>query len=497
MKKTFKFITVFIAILSMLIPTFSAAAVFTDVPEGKWYSEAVDYVTEKGYFSGMSATTFEPKTDMSRAMFVTMLAAISGEDISSYTAEKFNDVRADSWYNSAVGWANENGIVNGTSDTSFSPKSPINRQEVCVMLCKYIEYRGYYLSNEIEYTEVSDHNSISEWAKDSVYEIKGYGIVTGKDNNMFDPKGTATRAEVAQMIMKLDMAIENQFDLYIDEIDITINGVTDPVKIFHVSDTHITLTDEEDPAAAVTYQNSRGSLFAGEITDGVSSVERFDQYFKYAEVNDVDLIALTGDIIDAPSSGNLNYFKTALNNTTVDHLYSFGNHDWTATWLDGQLGGYQSQAQWNLNVPKFYDGIITSGEEKIAVRKFDGFTVIAVDNSNNQIDAAQYAILFNYLQGDTPIILMMHVPMYLDTMVEDVSSMWGSPILMGSPTTNPNNYTQMFCAMLNEKNSPVVAILAGHVHMDHVDDVSPNNDTVQYTLGASYKGFARLFNIHG
>ena len=68
---------------------------------------------------------------------------------------------------------------------------------------------------------------------------------------------------------------------------------------------------------------------------------------------------------------------------------------------------------------------------------------------------------------------------------------------MGAPATNPTNTTQMFCSMVKSKSSPVVAILAGHVHMDHVDKVSDKNNAVQYTLGASFKGDVRVLNIHG
>lgn len=496
MKRIIKSVLLFVLAFAITLPSFIIAAEFIDVADGKWYKEAVDYVTEKGYFSGTSQNTFEPKMEMTRAMFVTVLAALSGDDINGLSITNFADVKEGSWYNAAVAWAFSKGIVSGTSETSFSPKASINRQEACVMLCKYIDHYGYVLSVSSDNAKAADDDKISSWAKESVYKISNYGIMTGKGNGVFDPKGTATRAEVAQMIMKLDMAISESKMLNVDEVEIVIEGLEKSTKIIHVSDSHLTLTDSNDFFDAVNYQKTREEMFMSEVTDGVTATQRFDRVIGYAEANDVDLIALSGDIVDAPTSGNLKYFKNKMNATEIDHLYAFGNHDWTASWLDATLGGYQSNAQWDKHVPMFNE-IIGEGEEKIAVREYDGFTVIAVDNSNNQISQEQYAQLFPYLEAKTPIILMMHVPLYIESMESDVSAVWGKPILMGAPATNPTNTTQMFCNMLKSKSSPVVAILAGHIHMDHIDDVSDKNNAVQYTLGASFKGDVRVFNIHG
>lgn len=497
MIRFFKTMIAFLLIVMMLVPGVSFAKTYIDVAEGKWYTDAVNYVTDKGYFTGTSETTFEPKTIMSRAMFVTILAAHSGDDIDGLSADQFSDVPADSWYDAPIGWAYENQIVSGVSNNSFAPKSAVTRQEVCLMLDKYIAYRGYALyGSDVELS--NDDADISAWAKNAVYKIKSYGVITGKDGNMIDPKGIATRSKVAQMIMKLDDIIEKCKNLNVDVVDIKIDGLTESFKILHLSDTHVTLTDSNDPQAAVDYQNQREALFASEIADSVDSKERFNQFFDFAEGIDANLIALTGDIIDAPTSGNLNCFKNALENSSVDHLYAFGNHDWTADWLNSSLGGYQSQMQRDLHIPMF-EGIIAQDEQYVAIREFDAFKVIAVDNSNNQISAQQLQILYDHLDGsedDKPVILLMHVPLYIDSMVNDVVGMWGNAILMGSPSTNPTMQTQMFCQLLMDANSPVVAILAGHVHMDHVDDVSARNDTVQYTLGASYQGYARIFNLH-
>ena len=92
---------------------------------------------------------------------------------------------------------------------------------------------------------------------------------------------------------------------------------------------------------------------------------------------------------------------------------------------------------------------------------------------------------------------MLHVPVSCETAVADVTNMWGRDIAIGSAALNPNAGTKQFVDFIRSEESSVVAILAGHTHLTHIDDVSPNNDTVQYTLGASFEGYTRIFEIAG
>ena len=216
---------------------------------------------------------------------------------------------------------------------------------------------------------------------------------------------------------------------------------------------------------------------------------------KYGRIGNVSISALTGDIIDAPSNGNIAFLLNNLVGKVKEHLFLLGNHDWTGNWL----GEYQSNYQRQTNLPKFA-GIIEDGEEEVAVREYDGFTVIAIDNSNDQISATGFAFVNRLIRAKTPFILLLHVPVdsaCSGTFAADVTSKWGRNIAMGSPATNPSNLTKQFVELLQSEDSTCRAIICGHIHMDHVDRISENNDTVQYCLGASYEGYARLFNIHG
>ena len=468
---------------------------FSDVPKGKWYFKPVYYVTGRGYFSGTSASTFSPDMEMTRAMFVTVLARVAGADLSGYEAGQFTDVPANKYYAKAAAWAYQNGIVSGTGNGLFSPGASITRQEACLMISKYLKYRGLTCRVKDDSGTFADDGSISGWAKDAVYEIRSYGIISGKPGNLADPKGTATRAEVATMIMRLDESQETAFNLKVDKVDITIEGASGSVKLLQMSDLHLTLTDGTDTPEAIADQNTRGAMFDTEISDGVSRADRFAQFVDYMDYSGADMLAMTGDIIDAPSNGNLNFLKNNLIDKVKEYLFILGNHDWTGIWL----GEYQSAFQRAENLPKFA-GLIEDGESEIAVRDYDGFSLIAIDNSNDQITSTQYAVVRSMIKSGTPFILLLHVPVDSSdspSLAEDMAAKWGRPISMGNPATSPNQLTTAFVKMLQSEESTCRAIICGHIHMDHVDSISPDNDTVQYCLGASYEGYARLFDIHG
>ncbi|MBQ7160833.1 MAG: S-layer homology domain-containing protein [Clostridia bacterium] len=468
---------------------------FSDVPAGKWFEKPVMYVVGKGYFSGTSASTFSPGMQMSRAMFVTVLSKVAGADLSGYASGPFRDIPAGKYYLKAANWAFANGIVSGTAEGVFSPNASITRQEVCLMIQKYLRYKGVTCRENETSGLFADDAKIAKWARSAVYTMRGIGIISGKPGNLADPKGTATRAEVATMIKKLDEAQAEAFNLTIDKVDIKIDGAKDSLRMLQMSDMHLTLTDASDSAEAVADQSKRGAMFDAEIKDGVSRKTRFEQFLGYYDCAGADLLAMTGDIIDAPSNGNISFLRDQLAGKGREYLFVLGNHDWTGNWI----GDYQSDYQRSSNIPKFAD-IIGEGEDGIAVRAYDGFTVIAVDNSNDQVTSEQYAAVNKLIKDKTPFILLLHVPVdsaCSPSLASDTAAKWGRTITMGNSATNPTQLTTKFVELLQSEKSTCKAIICGHIHMDHVDRISESNGTVQYCLGASYEGYGRLFNIHG
>ncbi len=191
----------------------ASVAGFKDVTENKWYAEAVSYVAENGLMTGTTATTFEPSTKLTRAMSVLILAKIAGADLSSYTETKFADVPAGKWYTSAIAWADENGVANGTGEL-FLPGDSVTREQLALMIYKFAEKHDIY--NEFPTMTdnadgFTDADEIHGWAKEGVDWAVNCGMISGMGDGSLDPRGTATRAQAAQIFYNLDYLDEHTY----------------------------------------------------------------------------------------------------------------------------------------------------------------------------------------------------------------------------------------------------------------------------------------------
>ena len=177
-----------------------SSEMFNDVDSDRWYKEYVDYVVTNNIFNGMSETDFEPDTAMTRAMFVQVLANLEGVDTENRDVDTvFSDVPSGKWYAPSVKWANENGIVDGVSKTTFEPNAGVTREQMCVLLVRFANYKGLTLNEAVAPKVFSDDANVSNYAKDAVYACQRAGIVSGMTETTFDPKGSATRAQVAKI----------------------------------------------------------------------------------------------------------------------------------------------------------------------------------------------------------------------------------------------------------------------------------------------------------
>lgn len=173
---------------------------FSDVIAGKWYVNAVQYAYDQKFMSGLSDTIFAPSSNCSRAMVAQILYSLEGKpEVNAQT--NFNDLKAN-WYKLAVAWAFTNKIVSGKTATSFAPDDNITRQEMAVLLYQYANFRGYNITNTTNLDKYNDVSAISKWAQTAMKWTNANGIINGK-GTILDPKGNATRAEVAQMIKSL------------------------------------------------------------------------------------------------------------------------------------------------------------------------------------------------------------------------------------------------------------------------------------------------------
>ena len=175
---------------------------FTDVRTDFWFYDAVTFVTDRGYFKGLSSEIFGPNINMDRAMFVTVLGRLHGINPEDYTSVSFNDVVAGSYYAPYVAWATANGIVLGRSETMFDPHGDITREEMVTIMYRYSKFIGMDVTaqNAVFMGRYEDLNLVSGFAEDAIKWAVGVGLIRGRSDTTINPLDTACRAEVAQVI---------------------------------------------------------------------------------------------------------------------------------------------------------------------------------------------------------------------------------------------------------------------------------------------------------
>ncbi len=183
-----------------------ASLPFIDVVESDWFYPYVETVFSRGFVKGTSEDTFSPNTDMTRAMFVTIIGRMHGAE--PFEELYYSDVPAGTWYTGYVAWAARAGIVKGYPDGTFAPDKTVSRQELALMLYRYLDY-AWLDAEKGEAVSFSDEEAIASWARDAVKALASTGIVTGYPNGSFGPEETATRAEVSTMACRLLTLIDS------------------------------------------------------------------------------------------------------------------------------------------------------------------------------------------------------------------------------------------------------------------------------------------------
>lgn len=171
---------------------------FTDVREADWFYDDVVYAYENGLFSGTSDTTFSPNASMTRAMLVTVLYRLEGQPTVSGRSG-FSDVKLNSYYEDAVTWAADNGIVNGTGATTFSPNANVTREQMAAILYRYAQYKQYGTTASASLNGFSDAAKVSTYAKAPLSWAVAEKLVNGSEGRLL-PTGNATRAQVAAIL---------------------------------------------------------------------------------------------------------------------------------------------------------------------------------------------------------------------------------------------------------------------------------------------------------
>lgn len=174
---------------------------FYDLDTTLWYHEDTDYVIENGIFKGVTENAFAPNDKLTRAMLVTVLYRIEGEPATNRSIP-FGDVDMGAYYANAVVWAQQNGIVNGISETEFAPDNSITREQIAAIIHRYAQYKGIDVSvgENTNILSYNDYDDISEYAIASMQYACGSGLLKGRTESTLNPKENATRAEVAAIL---------------------------------------------------------------------------------------------------------------------------------------------------------------------------------------------------------------------------------------------------------------------------------------------------------
>ena len=179
---------------------------FPDVTEGDWFYDAVRYAYENGLMDGVGDNLFAPNSETTRAQLVTILHRLAGEPEPGGDSG-FADVETGTWYTDAVAWAAENGIVNGVSDTEFAPGDDITREQLAAILYRYAACQGYDVSQRADLSGFGDASSISDYAQEALSWAHAQGLVLGFEDGSLRPQGTASRAQIAAVLMRFLAAV--------------------------------------------------------------------------------------------------------------------------------------------------------------------------------------------------------------------------------------------------------------------------------------------------
>ena len=174
---------------------------FTDVASDAWYAQAVAYVYRQGLMSGTAQDRFSPDLTTNRAMLVTILYRLAGSPAVD-SGSAFTDVSGGDWFASGVAWASANGIVTGYGDGRFGPNDPITREQMAAILYRYAGFAGQSTAGRADLSGYTDAGQVSPYAAEAMGWAVDRGLITGVSAGTLAPGGSATRAQVATILMR-------------------------------------------------------------------------------------------------------------------------------------------------------------------------------------------------------------------------------------------------------------------------------------------------------
>lgn len=274
------------------------------------------------------------------------------------------------------------------------------------------------------------------------------------------------------------------------DFEVRIKGLTRSYTFFHLTDLHMgEFTPEEAaemPEGRRTYAQHRYEFFARE---GQGAAALWDDYMNRAKAEGAELLLLTGDIIDFPSEANVQALKDGVTSSGLPTLFVVGNHDWSFA------DDYHTPNATATHHPKFAD--ICDGDPYISWVEYGDLIVCAVDDSLDRVSKETVDKFLALCEKGKPLILMMHVPLYVASMEEDCLASWRNLLMVGGKAFHGDDphVRRFYEAVAIDPDTPVKLVVTGHLHFHH-EDLLPNG-VPQLVTDKGYTGGCRVIRVVG
>lgn len=286
-----------------------------------------------------------------------------------------------------------------------------------------------------------------------------------------------------QDLQKVNITEEN-----VIQETIIVEGLTQEYDLLFLTDTHMVVSTSDDTEQIAANAAARGPQFVD--GEGVASALQFPAWMEYAAEQQADAVLLGGDIIDFPSTGLIEHLHKNLNTLEMPYIYTPGNHDWTYPW---EYMTEKGKAEYLPLLEPMMQG-------NTAIQRLDvgELTIVAVDNSAGQVNAAALDTYQEILAEGRPTIVLVHVPFLTQSVLTKAREAWSSSVVIGGGNYGgiyPEKESIAFVELTTAENSPVVAVLAGHVHFYDKDYIDGEKQVLQLVGDGGYKRRGMMLHI--
>ena len=277
---------------------------------------------------------------------------------------------------------------------------------------------------------------------------------------------------------------------HVREEYLVIEGLEKEYELLFLTDTHVIVQSEEDDPQVTANAEGRYPVFMDAA--GVTAAEQFPYWMEYANEWEVDAVLFGGDIIDYPSSSNIEFLNENVSKLDMPYLYTLGNHDWTYPWE------YMTDKAKQEYIPMLQPVIAENGT--IEIMDMEDFLVVSVDNSSGQIHPDALEQYLQVLEQGKPVIVLVHVPFMTQSVLGKAKEVWDSPVVIGAGNYGgiyPSEESTAFIEATTAEDSPVIAILAGHVHFYDKDYIDGEKPVIQIVGNAGFVRSGIVLHITG